>query len=110
LRQAELQAEGSQPFMPIVTGTWERIQPGMDTSMDTIVVGVLRPGGEVSAVHVILNDGESLRRLIGKFPGCPSLAVLLQATIFSPVQAASPDGESCRAAPRVEGLVACWWS
>ena len=65
--------------MPIVTGTWERIQPGMDTSMDTIVVGVLRPGGEVSAVHVILNDGESLRRLIGKFPGCPSLAACYEA-------------------------------
>jgi hypothetical protein len=42
--------------------------------------------------------------------GRPSLAVLLQATIFSPIQAASPDGESCRAAPRVEGFVACWWA
>jgi hypothetical protein len=39
---------------------------------------------------------------------CPSLVVLLQATIFSPIQAARPAGESCRPAPRVEGLVACW--
>lgn len=37
-------------------------------------------------------------------------AVLLQAVIFSPIQAASPAGESCRAAPSVAGLVECTWA
>ena len=47
--------------------------------MDTIVVGVLRPGGEVPAVRVIRNGGESLQRLIGKFLGWPSLAACYEA-------------------------------
>jgi hypothetical protein len=42
--------------------------------------------------------------------GWPLAVVLLQAVIFSPIQAASPAGESCRAAPSVAGLVECTWA
>ena len=44
------------------------IHLGMDTSKDTIVVAVLRPGEELPVVDRILNDEESIRRLIGRFP------------------------------------------
>jgi transposase len=44
------------------------IHLGMDTSMNEIVVGVLRPGEEMPAVDRIPNDEESVRRLIGRFP------------------------------------------
>jgi transposase len=40
---------------------------GMDTSMNTIVVGVLRPGEETPVVDRVFNDEESVRRLIGRF-------------------------------------------
>jgi transposase len=46
----------------------EAAHVGMDPSMREIVCGVLRPGREVPAVERIPNDGESVRRLIGK-PG-----------------------------------------
>src|SRR5260370_34845992 len=39
--------------------------------------------------------------------GWPSPVTGLQAVTFSPIQAASPAGESCSAAPSVDGLVAC---
>ena len=45
----------------------ELIHLGMDTSMNTIVVGVLRPGEEIPVVDRIFNDEESIRRLIGRF-------------------------------------------
>ena len=44
------------------------IHLGMDTSVKEIVAGVLRPGEEMPAVDRIPNDGESVRRLIGRFP------------------------------------------
>jgi hypothetical protein len=43
------------------------IHLGMDTSMNTIVVGVLRPGEEMPVVDRVFNDEESIRRLIGRF-------------------------------------------
>jgi transposase len=39
----------------------------MDTSKNTIVVGVLMPGEEIPAVDRIVNDEEPVRRLIGRF-------------------------------------------
>ena len=44
------------------------IHLGMDTSVQEIVVAVLRPGQEIPAVDRIRNDEESVRRLIGRFP------------------------------------------
>jgi transposase len=43
------------------------IHLGMDTSVNTIVVGVLRPGEEIPVVDRVFNDEESIRRLIGRF-------------------------------------------
>jgi hypothetical protein len=43
----------------------------------------------------------------GSNAGLPSGLVLLQATIFSAIQAARPAGLSERALPSVVGLVAC---
>jgi len=40
----------------------------MDTSMNTIVVGVLSPGEDVPVVDRIFNDEASIRRLVGRFP------------------------------------------
>jgi transposase len=44
------------------------IHLGMDTSKDTIVVGVLLPGQEIPAVDRIFNDEAHVRCLIGRFP------------------------------------------
>jgi transposase len=46
----------------------ELIHLGMDTSMNTIVVGVLGPGEEMPVVDRVFNDEESIRRLIARFP------------------------------------------
>jgi transposase len=43
------------------------IHLGMDTSVNTIVVGVLRPGEEMPTVERIFNDEASIRRLVGRF-------------------------------------------
>ncbi len=43
----------------------ELVHLGMDVSMNTIVVGVLRPGEEMPVVDRVFNDEESIRRLIG---------------------------------------------
>jgi hypothetical protein len=51
----------------------------MDTSIATIVVGVLRPGSEVPVVEAIPNDAESVRRLAGKFPDRRVLAACYEA-------------------------------
>jgi transposase len=40
----------------------------MDTSKNTIVVGVLMPGEEIPAVDRIFNDEDPVRRLVGRFP------------------------------------------
>src|ERR1700727_2490156 len=42
--------------------------------------------------------------------GWPPGLTALQAVTFSPIQAASPAGESFSAAPSVEGLVDCSWA
>ena len=51
-----------------VTSAAGLIHLGMDTSKDTIVVGVLLPGEPIPAVDRIVNDEEHVRRLIGRFP------------------------------------------
>jgi transposase len=43
------------------------IHLGMDTSKNTISVGILRPGESVPDVEKITNDEVSVRRLIGRF-------------------------------------------
>src|ERR1035438_1936386 len=53
--------------MPNVTSPAGLIHLGMDTSKDTIVVGVLLPGEQIPAVDRISNDEEQVRRLVGRF-------------------------------------------
>jgi transposase len=57
----------------------ELIHLGMDTSMNTIVVGVLRPGEEMPVVDRVFHDEESIRRLIGRFPERRVLSVCYEA-------------------------------
>jgi len=54
--------------MPSVTSPAGAIHLGMDTSKNTIVVGVLMPGEEIPAVDRIFNDEDPVRRLVGRFP------------------------------------------
>ena len=54
--------------MPSVTSPAGAIHLGMDTSRNTIVVGVLMPGEEIPVADRIFNDEEAIRRLIGRFP------------------------------------------
>jgi transposase len=54
----------------------ELIHLGMETSVSEIVVAVLRPGQEIPVVDRMPGDEESVRRLIGRFPG-PAAAVRL---------------------------------
>jgi hypothetical protein len=44
------------------------IHLGLDTSKNTIVVGILRPEEESPDVERIFNDEPSVRRLVGRFP------------------------------------------
>jgi transposase len=53
--------------MKSLTGSAGPIHLGMDTSKDTIVVGILRPGEEIPIVDRIFHDEASVRRLIGRF-------------------------------------------
>jgi len=46
----------------------ELIHLGMDTSVNEIVVAVLRPGEEIPVVERIPGGEESVRRLVGRFP------------------------------------------
>jgi transposase len=51
--------------MPSVTSAAGLIHLGMDTSKNTIVVGVLMPGDEIPVIDRIWNDEASVRRLAG---------------------------------------------
>jgi transposase len=55
------------------------VHVGMDTSMREIVCGVLHPGTDVPAVERIPNDGESVRRMIGKLGDRRLLSVCYEA-------------------------------
>jgi hypothetical protein len=57
----------------------ELIHLGMDTSVNTIVVGVLRPGEEMPVVDRVFNDEDSVRRLIGRFGDRRMLSVCYEA-------------------------------
>jgi len=57
----------------------ELIHLGMDTSMNTIAVGVLRPGEEMPVVDRVFNDEDSIRRLIGRFPDRRMLSACYEA-------------------------------
>jgi transposase len=57
----------------------ELIHLGMDVSMNTIVVGVLRPGEEMPVVDRVFNDEESIRRLIARFPDRRRLSACYEA-------------------------------
>ena len=54
--------------MSSVTPPAGAIHLGMDTSKNTIVVGVLMPGEEIPVADRIFNDEAAIRRLIGRFP------------------------------------------
>jgi transposase len=54
--------------MTSVPSAAEVIHLGMDTFVNEIVAGVLRPGEEMPVVDRIPDDEESIRRLIGRFP------------------------------------------
>ena len=62
-----------------VTPAAELIHLGMDTSVNTVVVGVLRPGEEMPVVDRIFNDEASIRRLVGRFPDRSRLAACYEA-------------------------------
>jgi transposase len=57
----------------------ELIHLGMDTSVNKIVVAVLRPGEEIPVVERIPGDEESVRRLVGRFPGRRLLSACYEA-------------------------------
>jgi hypothetical protein len=63
----EPQAEREPTVMTSVPSAAGLIHLGMDTSVNEIVVAVLRPGQEVPVVDRIPGDEESVR-LIGRFP------------------------------------------
>jgi len=54
--------------MTSVPAAPELIHLGMDTSVNEIVVAVLRSGQEIPVVDRIPGDEESVRRVIGRFP------------------------------------------
>jgi transposase len=54
--------------MSSVTPPAGAIHLGMDTSKNTIVVGVLLPGEQVPVVDRISSEEEAVRRLVGRFP------------------------------------------
>ncbi len=54
------------------------IHLGMDTSKNTIVVGVLMPGEQIPVVDRIFNDEASVRRLVSRFPDRGAAAGLLR--------------------------------
>src|SRR5258706_12902921 len=55
--------------MPSVTSAAGPIHLGMDTSKNTIVVGVLMPGEEVPVTDRLWNEEGSVRHLIGRLGG-----------------------------------------
>jgi len=57
----------------------------MDTSRDTIVVGILRPGEEIPAVDRIFNDEASVRRLVGRFGDRLLLSACYEARVDEPL-------------------------
>jgi transposase len=52
--------------MPSVTSAAGAIHLGMDTSKNTIVVGILMPGAEVPVIDRIWNEDGSVRHLVGR--------------------------------------------
>jgi transposase len=65
--------------MSSVPSAAELIHLGMDTSVKEIVAGVLRPGEEVPVISRIPADEESVRRLVGRFPGRGLLSACYEA-------------------------------
>jgi transposase len=53
--------------MSSVTAPAGLIYLGMDTSKDTIVVGILMPGEEIPVIDRVWNGQEQVRRLVGRF-------------------------------------------
>ena len=45
----------------------ESIHLGLDVHKDTISVGILGAGDDVPVLEKIFHDGESVRRLVGRF-------------------------------------------
>ena len=53
--------------MSSLTMNGDLVHLGMDTSKDSIVVGILRSGEQVPDIDRVFNDEASVRRLIGRF-------------------------------------------
>jgi transposase len=51
----------------------------MDTSINAIVVGVLRPGEKTPVIERIFNDEASVRRLVGRFADRRALSACYEA-------------------------------
>src|SRR5690349_13841962 len=65
--------------MPSVTSAAGPIHLGMDTSKNTIVVGILNPGEEVPVLDRIWNEEGSVRHLIGRLGEVSALRVCYEA-------------------------------
>src|SRR5215472_7603071 len=71
---------GREPaVMASVTSAAGRIQLGMDTSKNTIVVAVLRPGEEVPVLDRIWNEEGSVRHLVGRLGEVSALRACYEA-------------------------------
>src|SRR3982074_1148069 len=59
---------GKEPtVMSSLAMNCDLVHLGMDTSKDSIVVGILRSGEQVPDIDRVFNDEASVRRLIGRF-------------------------------------------
>jgi transposase len=65
--------------MPSVTSAAEPIHLGMDTSKNTIVVGVLMPGEELPVIDRIWNEEGSVRHLVGRLGPAAQLRACYEA-------------------------------
>jgi transposase len=65
--------------MPSVTSAVGPIHLGMDTSKNTIVVGILNPGEEVPVLDRIWNEEGAVRHLIGRLGEVGALRVCYEA-------------------------------
>jgi transposase len=65
--------------MPSVTSAAGPIHLGMDTSKNTIVVGILLPGEEAPVLDRIFNDEDSVRHLVGRLGPADQLRACYEA-------------------------------
>jgi len=86
--------------MSSVPSVAELMHLGMDTSVNEIVVAVLRPGEEIPVVDHIPGDEESVRQLIGR---------LGDRRLLSACYEAGPGGYELHRLLTSMGWPARWW-